>query len=144
MATSAGLLPLSSLPKPLTLPYPSQRGLAGRPQISHGPQGLLKQMVGPWLKGHRRPHPCNCTTSLQLGRTLKMTCSLHFDSCVMWSLYASPPCHRWGALEQITCQTDVRTTGLVRVHMPFNYRLFKNKSEEATWGVCLKALTLDH
>lgn len=110
-ATSAGLLPLSSLPKPLTLPHPRQRGLAGRPQTSHGPQGLLKQMVGPWLKGHRRPHQCNYTTSLQLERTLRMTCSLYYDSCVMWSLYASPPCHRWGCsrtnnLTINTCQTD--------------------------------------
>lgn len=75
-ATSAGHLPLSSLLTLPTPPHPSQRGLAVTPQSNHGPRGLLRQRVGPWLKGRRRPRQCSYTTSLRLGRTLKTTCSL--------------------------------------------------------------------
>lgn len=47
-------------------------GPLGRP-LSSGVQAL-RQRVGPWSKGHSRPDPCDCVTSLTPVRTLMMFC----------------------------------------------------------------------
>lgn len=150
-ATSAEPLPLGLL-KPFTLPPHNWTDLTGRPESSQGTWGLLEQMVGLWLKGPRRLHPCNCTTSLQPERTLMMTCSLH---CSV-SLNASPPCHRLGCsgTNNPTINVPVNrvllllhsygSQGWLKCICHFITGYLQTKSEEATWGSCALSINIRH